>query len=126
MMTSVFSSAQQVIVIPLRPLHPDGFDQGLLLMEGDLVLCLVLCSLPLSKLISEFISQDTTMRGFPLESHSAFLADLTNLPFSLSNLSPDRASRTDRASVKNTTCRQSLCETQTTSAALDSASTSAL
>ena len=96
-------------------------------MEGDLVFCLVLCSPPLSKLISEFISQDTTMRGYPLESHSAFLADLLESAFQcVSNLSPDRASRTDRASVKNTTCRQSLCETQTTSAALDSASTSAL
>ena len=50
----------QVIVIPLRPLLPDGFDQGLLLMEGDLV---VWCSAapPLSKLISEFIAQDTIM-----------------------------------------------------------------
>ena len=45
-----------LIVIPLRPLRlPDGFDQGLLLMEGDLVLCLVLCSPPPSKLINELI-----------------------------------------------------------------------
>ena len=31
-----------MIVIPLRPLLPGGFDQGLSLVEGDLVLCLVL------------------------------------------------------------------------------------
>ena len=46
-----------------------------------MVLCLVLCSPPLSKLISEFIAQDTTMRGYPLKSHAALLADLMEFDF---------------------------------------------
>ena len=69
-----------MIVIPIRPLLPDGFDQGLLLVEGDLIGSLF-CSPslpppPLSKLISEFI-----VRGYQLESHSAFLADLVDFAF---------------------------------------------
>ena len=41
----------------------------------------MLCSPPLSKLINEFIAQDTTIRGYPLESHLAFLADLMEFAF---------------------------------------------
>ena len=52
-----------------------------LLVEGDLVLCLVLCSPLPGKLISEFTAQGTTMRVTVLtntaDSHGAILTVIT-------------------------------------------------